>query len=344
MATLGSGNPEISVLMPCYNCADFLHEAVDSILAQTRADFELLLIDDGSKDDTDNICRSYAKIDKRVKHIKKPNTGLVDTLNHALLRCRGKYIARMDGDDISLPHRFDEQIRIMEFARASAVSCGFLTINDRGDVQNSSIPPKVSDFEAEWFPAREPYLPHPFLMIKTDVLLTKQGYRHVIFSEDADLFWRLVDNHRIWVIPDVLGKYRIHGKSISTTSSYNGRIQCLFAQMAAASYLRRRKGEPDLQFDFSIPELKAVADDFESLMRIIGRELKDSEYRFVAAGGGLKFLDFSRFRNYEVKIIDIDFTLYNLRRVSYISPNNLEWANWMVNESYKRFGLHDRRA
>ena len=97
--------PTITVLMPVYNCALYINEAMDSILSQTFDDFEFLIIDDASTDDTVSIIKSYN--DPRIQLVEKPvNTGYTNSLNYGLSIANGKYIARMDGDDISLPERF----------------------------------------------------------------------------------------------------------------------------------------------------------------------------------------------------------------------------------------------
>ncbi|MDR2902156.1 MAG: glycosyltransferase family 2 protein [Lactobacillales bacterium] len=107
--------PKISVMMATYNRADMLPGAIDSILTQTLGDFEFIIINDGSSDQTDQIIRDYARLDKRIVYIKNVrNLGLVDSLNKGLNAARGKYIARMDDDDISTPQRLRVQYEFME--------------------------------------------------------------------------------------------------------------------------------------------------------------------------------------------------------------------------------------
>lgn len=102
--------PFISVLMPVYNCENYIREAVESILNQTYANFEFIIIDDASTDQTVAIIQSYK--DKRIHLVVKPkNSGLTNSLNYGLTIAKGKYIARMDGDDISLPNRFQNKLK-----------------------------------------------------------------------------------------------------------------------------------------------------------------------------------------------------------------------------------------
>ena len=114
--------PKISVLMPVYNCELYVQEAIDSILNQTFIDFELLIIDDCSTDKTVEIINNYA--DKRIKLTTKPhNTGLTNSLNYGLSIAQGQYIARMDGDDVSVLDRFEKQVKFLD-TNPDIILCG----------------------------------------------------------------------------------------------------------------------------------------------------------------------------------------------------------------------------
>ena len=105
--------PTISVIMPVYNCEKYIAMSIESILNQTINDFELLIIDDASTDQTLAIITSYE--DTRIKIISKPvNSGYTESLNIGLKIAKGKYIARMDGDDISFTRRFEKQLSFLE--------------------------------------------------------------------------------------------------------------------------------------------------------------------------------------------------------------------------------------
>ena len=109
-------NPEISVIMGIYNCADTLSEAIESVLGQTMSEWELIMCDDGSSDATSEVAEFYIKkYPERMVLLKnKENRGLNYTLNRCLKMATGKYIARMDGDDICLPERFAVEYEILE--------------------------------------------------------------------------------------------------------------------------------------------------------------------------------------------------------------------------------------
>ena len=106
-----SDAPCVSVLMPAYNVEKYVGAAIESILNQTFSDFEFIIINDGSTDDTANIIKKYAAQDKRIRFIDNhENRGFIARLNDCLDLARGKYVAKMDSDDISLPERFAKQV------------------------------------------------------------------------------------------------------------------------------------------------------------------------------------------------------------------------------------------
>ena len=102
-------NPQVSILLPVYNAAQYILKAVDSILQQSLTDFELILIDDGSSDGTEQLVRQLAAKDQRIHLVQRPNKGLIATLNEGLALARSPLIARMDADDIAFPERLAVQ-------------------------------------------------------------------------------------------------------------------------------------------------------------------------------------------------------------------------------------------
>ena len=112
----------VSVILPAYNAQDTIAESIDSILNQSFRDFELIVINDGSTDATEKVIAQYD--DSRIRYFANPgNQGLIYTLNRGLELSQGKYIARMDADDISLPARFEKQVRILE-EHPEIIVCG----------------------------------------------------------------------------------------------------------------------------------------------------------------------------------------------------------------------------
>ncbi len=106
-------NPLVSVIIPTYNRAEFLPRAIDSVLAQTFTDFELIVIDDGSTDGTDRILKNYARQDKRIKVITQKNCGVSCARNKGLSMARGTYVSMLDSDDFALPEMLERQVLYM---------------------------------------------------------------------------------------------------------------------------------------------------------------------------------------------------------------------------------------
>ncbi|MFW6383201.1 MAG: glycosyltransferase family 2 protein, partial [Nanoarchaeota archaeon] len=127
--------PKVSVLMPAYNSQDYISDAIESILSQTYTDFEFVIIDDCSTDDTWKIIKKYAKNDKRIKAFKNvKNSGVTVSLNNGLEKCSGDYIARMDSDDVSLPKRLEKQVEVLENGKADVVGTNIYFIDEQGKV------------------------------------------------------------------------------------------------------------------------------------------------------------------------------------------------------------------
>lgn len=144
--------PRVSIIMGIYNCVDTLAEAVDSILAQTYTDWELIMCDDASTDNgqTLALAHNYEARDQRIIVItNSQNLGLAATLNHCLKHASGEFIARMDGDDISLPTRIEEEVAFLdEHPEYALVSCAMINFDENGDwgIQRNIEKPEKRDF------------------------------------------------------------------------------------------------------------------------------------------------------------------------------------------------------
>ena len=123
MGTRSNGEPRISVLMPVYQAERYLEEAVESILAQSFDNFELLALDDGSTDASPDILEALARRDDRIRVRRTEHAGLVSQLNQGLAEARGEFIARMDADDVSHPARFERQLAYLD-AHPDCVAVG----------------------------------------------------------------------------------------------------------------------------------------------------------------------------------------------------------------------------
>ncbi|KAA3663049.1 MAG: glycosyltransferase [Calditrichaeota bacterium] len=210
----------LSVLLPVFNAASTIQSAVNSILEQTFPNFELIIIDDGSKDGTSEILHTFA--DSRINIIRQEHTGIVAALNHGLSIARGKFIARMDADDISLPQRFEKQVKLLETdVQLTAVGCGvdiFPPENIAGGMRyyvdwlNSMHTPE--DIRKNMF-VEMPLL-HPTLMLRVNRIRVIGGYRCGDFPEDYDLLLRLfAAGGKFASTPDILFRWREHDDKLS---------------------------------------------------------------------------------------------------------------------------------
>ncbi|MDD1019191.1 glycosyl transferase family 2 [Pseudomonas protegens] len=212
-----SGNPLISVILPIYNGASFLEDAIDSILNQTIVDFELIAINDGSTDRSLDILRAYEKIDERVKVFSHTNKGLTRTLNDALDLANGQWIARMDQDDIALPHRFEKQLEHLRISKADIVGSW---VKRFGATDNRTVKLSESDNAIKMEMLFTSPFAHPTVMMRAS-LIKQLRYDHSRDkAEDYDLWVRAaIAGYKMANVPEVLLHYRVHASQISTAMS-----------------------------------------------------------------------------------------------------------------------------
>jgi len=208
-------NPFASVLMPVYNAEKYLAEAIESILHQTYSNFEFLIFDDGSTDNSLNIIKAHKDPRIKVFH-SQANDGLVKHLNKGIDIAKGKYIVRMDADDISHPTRLEEQVAFMEKNPEVGVCGSYVEVFGKM-AYISKLP---TDHE-QMIVALLYFTPiiHPSVIIRKDVLdYFNIRYKPAfLFAEDTELWYQLSKVTRLANIPRVLLKYRIHNQNISVT-------------------------------------------------------------------------------------------------------------------------------
>ena len=211
---------KISLIMSVYNGEEYLAEAIDSILNQTFSDFELIVINDCSSDGTSAILSRYAEQDARVKvHTNETNLRLPASLNKAISLAGGKYIARMDADDICLPDRLEKQYAFMEeHPDVSLSSCRFMTLKN-GVISSGGCGART-DSEAikALLLVTNPIL-HPGIIAKADAMRTLLYDKTFTCTEDMELWSRFVmAKYRIEIQDEYLMIYRLHDKQITQTT------------------------------------------------------------------------------------------------------------------------------
>ena len=232
--------PFISVIMPIYNGGEYLPLAVESVLAQALADFELIIIDDGSTDNGPALLESFAKKDARIRLFSQPNRGVTASLNRALAKARGKYLARMDSDDICVESRFALQAAALEAAPELGVLGGAaLLINERGEAIAKQTYPRLRDKERL---LRGSLLCHPAVMGRAELFRAAGGYREYYkYCEDYDLWLRLSRLTEIDNLPDTLLHYRMHSGNVSSKHAAAQLMGTLIAQGVHLIALRTDK-------------------------------------------------------------------------------------------------------
>lgn len=223
--------PRVSVLLPVYNAERHLGLAVRSILEQTFSDFELLVLDDGSKDASLRILQEFAAEDGRVRVTSRENRGLVSTLNELLELAQGDYLARMDSDDIARPERLDLQVSFLDSHPDVVCVGGTHGLIDEEGRFLTTLKVPLSDAEIQEKILRgHGAICHPTAMIRTDALRQLNGYdpqmRH---CEDLDLWLRLGEMGKLANLAQTVLDYRLDAKSVSAQNGQEQRANGLRA-------------------------------------------------------------------------------------------------------------------
>lgn len=212
--------PLISVLMPAYNAQRYLRKAIESVLAQTLGDFELIIVDDGSTDATSTILKKYARKDARIRIKSGSNQGVSNALNSALELARGQFAARMDADDICYPTRFEKQAKFLqEHPDHVLVGSRCMLIDPDGYPICEKTDIALEHEEIDGLLLRMSWpLVHPAVMMRTETLRRIGGYNpEYRTNQDHDLFLRLAEVGRLANLPEILLGYRQHFQSVGAT-------------------------------------------------------------------------------------------------------------------------------
>jgi glycosyltransferase involved in cell wall biosynthesis len=234
--------PKVSVVMSVFNAAAFLSEAVRSVLAQSFADFEFLIINDGSSDNSAAILAEFS--DPRIKILDQDNRGLIASLNRGIEAAAGDYIARMDADDRCLPDRFQLQVDYLDKHPEVALLGGSIATMDQ---DGNALAPRVSFPETHehiWSAiGRRPWVfCHPAVMYRRQAAIDAGMYhRDFAHAEDTEFFARLMTGNKAANLPDVLLNYRLTRGAVSFAKKDHGRVN---AELVATMIDHWKPGQP----------------------------------------------------------------------------------------------------
>ena len=219
-------NPKISVIMSVYNGEKYLGEAIDSILNQNFTDFEFIIVGDGSTDDSLKVVQTYH--DKRIRVIdNEENIGLTKSLNKAMREARGELIARQDADDISLPNRFEEQVKYFEqHPETALLGTSIYIIDGDGKILGKRIVlanPSKSLVKVNQFS-------HGSTMFRREIVRELGGYNELFrYGQDYELWLRIAKYNKVSNLTQVLYKLRFHGGNIRSLKGEESALYHLLA-------------------------------------------------------------------------------------------------------------------
>jgi glycosyltransferase involved in cell wall biosynthesis len=239
--------PLVSVVMPVFNGQDYIQEAIESILAQTLTDFELIIVDDGSTDKTGEILDRYSHSDRRVKVYHNEHHGLVFALNFGCYLAKSEYIARMDHDDIATADRLEQQIGVLLNNPQIALLGGAMeTILSDGTLLGRSSAPPLENADIKAALTSYCCFAHGTVVMRKTAFANVGGYRAPFHcAQDYDLWLRMSEKYQMANLPYVLMRYRLHYNQISTSNIEQQIIETLAAQ--ASFRLRVTTGSDPIQ-------------------------------------------------------------------------------------------------
>lgn len=252
---------KVSVIIPTYNCAKYLPEALDSVLAQTYQDYEIVVVNDGSTDNTDSLIRpTLEKYPSKIRYFSQENKGLAATRNVAIGYSRGEYIALLDADDMFLPNRLEEGVRILdEKPDVGLVHANIQRIGEGGELLYVPLRDKrfLSGRIFEHIFLRKAHIAIPTILLRKscfgrvglfDENLTRLG------CEDREMWLRVAREYQFYYIDKVLGLYRMRKGSMSNDAAkmHAARLYVVdkFVPKNSGCWMLRRKALSKIYKDF----------------------------------------------------------------------------------------------
>ncbi len=269
-------SPKLSVLMTVYNGMPYLPEAVESILSQDFADFECIIVDDGSTDETSRYLKQIQ--DPRVLILSQENGGTAAAANFGLAQCRGEYLARMDADDITLPTRFGKQVRFLDKnPEIGLLGTQLACMGECRIGKNLNLPCSNQAIRQSLLKGKHA-LCHPTLMMRTQLLREIGGYWKLRLIDDWDMMLRMTEVTQAHNLDEVLHHYRVHRGSLNGSRMKEMRFAYDYSIDAA---IRRQESRAPIsadEFRQSLSQRPFATRAFAS-MEIYAR----SQYRLAVA-------------------------------------------------------------
>jgi glycosyltransferase involved in cell wall biosynthesis len=226
--------PLVSVLMPVYNSQRYVAQAVESILQQTFADFELIILNDGSTDRSLSILQRYAARDPRIQLISRENRGIAPTRNELLAQASGEFIAMMDSDDVAFPQRLARQVQFLQqHSQVICLGSSYELIDARSrPITTLAVPLHHAEIQRQALAGHASVF-QPCAMMRRAAVMRIGGYDATLKqAEDLDLWLRLGEIGELANLAEPLVQYRLHPKSISETD-------CAFQRQQAYEVCQR---------------------------------------------------------------------------------------------------------
>lgn len=228
--------PRVSVIMPAYNAERFIEQAIRSVLSQTYTDWELIVVDDGSRDRTAEIARDHAVADARIKVVSQPNGRLANARNTGIRHARGELIAFLDSDDLWMAEKLQSQVKVIDLTRAGVVfTDGFLFHEENAQDESRTFDNIAGRFTAgemldQLFSGNK--IPVLSAIVRREILIAAGGFDEspALYSgcEDYDLWFRLAQRETIFFgMKERLVRYRLHTAGMSAK-----RIEMLRTEIA----------------------------------------------------------------------------------------------------------------
>jgi glycosyltransferase involved in cell wall biosynthesis len=250
----------VSIVIAAYNAEKYISEAIESCTQQTYKNIEIIIVNDGSKDQTPAIVEEYAKKDARIRIIHQENKGEGATRNVGNAVAKGNFIAVMDADDVMLPERIEEQMKYFEqYPELDLLGSWMQYISEKGKQTGVYIFPddmkNPAQFEVNYVKGNRPILlGHPSVMYRKEKVFALGGYRNIRPGADIDLWNRMKETGcKISVIPKVLVKYRVYIGAGNTSTKLESYYTFYWLELNSN---RRRENLPEIPKEEYMESLK----------------------------------------------------------------------------------------